>query len=1246
MSHLLDRLNFLRSNQLDRFANGHGQTTSENRDWEDIYRDRWRHDKVVRSTHGVNCTGSCSWKIYVKSGIVTWETQQTDYPRTRADMPNHEPRGCPRGASYSWYLYSANRVKNPLVRGRLMKLWRKMRATLTPVAAWAAIQDDPVLRASYTKIRGKGGFVRATWDESTEMIAAANAYTAKKYGPDRVFGFSPIPAMSMVSYAAGARYLSLMGGCCGSFYDWYCDLPPASPMTWGEQTDVPESADWYNSGFLLLWGSNVPQTRTPDAHFYTEVRYKGTKSAVITPDYAEATKFADIWLAPQAGTDAALGMAFGHVILREFHLDRTVEYFDDYTRKYTDFPMLVHLEEKDGRFIPGRQLRADDIKGKLGQKNNPEWKILAIDEKSGDLVVPNGSIGFRWGEDGEWNLQEKAKGKDIRLLKTFISKGDHDDVIGVDFPFFGGQATENFVKCDHPDVLTHNIPVKKIKLANGKDAYVATVFDLYCANYGLDRGLGGDYVSKDFNDDIPNTPAWAEKITGVSRDKIITVAREFALNAEKTNGKSMVIIGAAMNHWYHMDSNYRAVINMLTFCGCVGQSGGGWAHYVGQEKLRPQTGWLPLAFALDWQRPPRHMNSTSLWYAHSDQWRYETLSPMEILSPTAPEGDWDVSLIDYNVRSERMGWLPSSPQLKTNPLEVSKMAKEAGKEIPAYVAEKLKSGDLEMSCQDPDAPENWMRNLFIWRSNLLGSSGKGHEYFIKHLLGTDNAVMAQNLEEAGLPLPKEVKWHKEAPEGKLDLLVTIDFRMSTTAVYSDIVLPTASWYEKDDLNTSDMHPFIHPLQAAVDPAYESKSDWEIFKLLAKRLSEIAPEVLGVETDIVQLPMQHDSPGEVSQPMVKDWKKGECDLIPGKTAPSYIVVERDYSQIYKKFTAIGPLLESIGNGGKGIAWDTKVEVQNLRDLNEVVTDEGITKGMPKIETAIDAAEMILMLAPETNGQVAVKAWEQLSRATGIDHTHLAKSKEEEKIRFRDIAVQPRKILSSPTWSGLEDEHVSYNAGYTNVHELIPWRTLTGRQQLYQDHLWMRAFGESFCLYRPPVDLKTINARVQTDSNEPHVVLNFITPHQKWGIHSTCSDNLHMLTLNRGGPVVWLSEVDAAKAGIVDNDWIEAYNINGCLVARAVVSQRMKEGNVFMYHAQEKIINTPGSQKTGIRGGIHNSVTRITVKPTHMIGAYAQQSYGFNYYGTVGSNRDEFVIVRKMEKVDWLDKPATQKTEAAE
>ncbi|SFT83163.1 respiratory nitrate reductase alpha subunit apoprotein [Pseudovibrio denitrificans] len=1239
MSLLLDKLNFFAKQDTGTFANGHGVTTNENRNWEDSYRKRWQYDKIVRSTHGVNCTGSCSWKIYVKGGIITWETQQTDYPRTRPDLPNHEPRGCSRGASYSWYIYSANRVKHPLIRSRLIKLWRKERTVKSPVAAWTAIQEDPAKRSDYMKVRGHGGFVRATWEEVNEIIAAANAYTAKKWGPDRVVGFSPIPAMSMISYAAGTRYLSLLGGTCMSFYDWYCDLPPASPQTWGEQTDVPESADWYNAGFLMLWGSNVPQTRTPDAHFYTEVRYKGTKSVVVSPDYSEAAKFSDLWLHPKQGTDAALAMAMGHVILREYHLDRQADYFEEYCRKYSDMPLLVRLVKKDGNYIPERLIRASEFADKLGEENNPEWKTVAIDRKSKKVVVPHGSIGFRWGEKGKWNLEEKdGAGKDTDLAMSFIDKADHDEIAEVAFPYFGNLEHDHFEGTNHDSVMVRKVPVKKLKLTEG-ETLVASVFDLFVANYGLDRGLDDPNSAKSYDEELPYTPAWAEKITGVPKDHIITTAREFATNAEKTNGRSMVILGAGLNHWYHMDMNYRGIINLLVMCGCVGQSGGGWSHYVGQEKLRPQTGWTALAFALDWARPPRHMNSTSFFYAHTDQWRYETLKVDEIISPTAPEGDWNASLIDYNIRAERMGWLPSAPQLQTNSLQVAKDAEASGKDAKDYVAQELKSGSLKLSCEDPDNEANWPRNLFVWRSNLLGSSGKGHEYFLRHLLGTEHGVLGKDLGEEGRQRAKEAVWHDNAPEGKLDLLVTLDFRMSTTAVYSDIVLPTATWYEKNDLNTSDMHPFIHPLSSAADPAWEARSDWEIFKGIAKSFSEVSQEVLGKEKDVVLVPILHDTAGEIAQPFdVEDWKKGDIEPQPGKTMPNVVVIERDYPNVYKRFTALGPLMDKLGNGGKGISWNTEHEVELLKGLNGEVLEDGPTKGFAKIETDIDATEVVLSLAPETNGEVAVKAWAALSEFTGRDHTHLALPKEEEKIRFRDIVAQPRKIISSPTWSGLESEHVCYNAGYTNVHELIPWRTISGRQQLYQDHLWMRAFGEGFCVYRPPIDTKGIKPVIDDKSlGRKQLVLNFITPHQKWGIHSTYTDNLLMLTLNRGGPVVWISEVDAQKADIEDNDWVEVFNINGALVARAVVSQRMKEGTIYMYHAQEKIVNTPGSELTGQRGGIHNSVTRAVTKPTHMIGGYAQQSYGFNYYGTVGSNRDEFVVVHKLEEVNWMEEP---------
>jgi nitrate reductase alpha subunit len=299
MSYFLDRLMFFKYNRED-FSSGHGVTSSENRRWENAYRDRWAHDKIVRSTHGVNCTGSCSWKIYVKNGLITWETQQTDYPRTRPDMPNHEPRGCARGASYSWYIYSANRLKYPMVRKRLLKFWRRPRRNIhaDPVHAWASIQADEAKRREYQKVRGQGGFVRAEWDEVNELIAAANIHTIKKYGPDRIIGFSPIPAMSMVSYAAGSRYLSLLGGVCMSFYDWYCDLPPSVAADMGR-------ADRRAGKCRLVQFRiyhHVGIQRAANAHtgcpFHDRSSLQGHAGVTITPDYSEASKFGDIWLIP------------------------------------------------------------------------------------------------------------------------------------------------------------------------------------------------------------------------------------------------------------------------------------------------------------------------------------------------------------------------------------------------------------------------------------------------------------------------------------------------------------------------------------------------------------------------------------------------------------------------------------------------------------------------------------------------------------------------------------------------------------------------------------------------------------------------------------------------------------------------------------------------------------------------------------------------------------------------------------
>lgn len=1215
-----------------------GTEDKKQREWESFYRNRWQHDKEVRSTHGVNCTGSCSWKIFVKKGIVTWEIQQTDYPQNRPDQPNHEPRGCPRGASYSWYLYNSGRVKHPMVRYELLEAYQQQKEKLNdPVLAWEAVMQDKEASNNYKSRRGLGGFVRLDWNLAQEIIAAANIYTIKQYGPDRLAGFTPIPAFSMVSYAAGSRYLSLIGGTMLSFYDFYCDLPPASPQTWGEQTDVPESADWYNSSFIMLWGSNVPVTRTPDSPFLTQVRYKGTKVVTISSDYSDATKFADIWLNPKQGTDSALGMAMGHVILKEFFVDKTTPYFDSYVKKYSDLPFLVKLEAYEGGYRTGMMLRASDFKDNLGIEEKAEWYPVLLDEQSREKVIPNGSIGARWNNEGKWNL----KNEDLRTGKEYTPllsvMNDKEDIVEVSFPYFGGDEYKNphFNSSEHEGVQVRKLPVMNMQTEEG-EVLCATVYDIMLAHYGVDRGLDDPNTAKDYDDNIPYTPKWQEQITGVPADRVAIVARQFAETAAKTEGKSMIIIGAGVNQWYNTDMTYRAAMNMLILCGTVGQSGGGWAHYVGQEKVRPQSGWATLAFASDWIRPPRHMNTTSYFYMHSDQWRYEKVKVDSLISPLHKKDKWnELTLLDCNIKSQRMGWLPSSPEFDKNPLQICREAEANNIDVTDYVTEKLHSGEINLASEDLDKNGNSPKNLFIWRANLIGSSAKGVEYFMKHLLGAQNSVFGDDLKELGDNLPKYQNWHDKGAIGKLDLVVTLDYRMTSSSLHSDIVLPAATWYEKNDISSTDMHPFIHPFSKAIDPVWESRTDWDTFKGLAEKFSDLCKGHLGIEKDVIMQPLMHDSPGEISEPIfVEDWKETGSKPIPGQNMGKLLVVERDYPETYKRFTSLGPLLEKAGISGKGITWKSNEEYEQLKELNGIINDGGSTNGLPALEKDIHAIESILTLAPESNGITSKKAWKALEKPTGLSLEHLTEEGGDTQLRYKDLVKQPRRVLNSPIWSGIESHDVNYTSNYTNVHELIPWRTITGRQSLYQDHPWMSAFGENLACYKPPISKQEINnVKERLQIVDETLVLNLITPHNKWTIHSSWSDNLLMLTLGRGGPAIWISEADASKIGIKDNDWVEVFNDNGTASCRAVVSQRIPEGALIMYHNQERTVNMPLSNITGNRGGIHNSISRLCPKPTHMIGGYAQLSYGLNYYGTIGANRDEFVVIRKCDHVEW-------------
>ncbi|QIB74353.1 molybdopterin-dependent oxidoreductase [Halogeometricum borinquense] len=614
------------------------------RDWEDLYREQWDWDSVSRSTHSVNCTGSCSWNVYVKNGQVWREEQSGDYPRFDESLPDPNPRGCQKGACYTDYVNAEQRIKHPLKR---------------------------------VGERGEGKWKRITWDEALTEIAehVVDEVEAGRY--DAISGFTPIPAMSPVSFASGSRLINLLGGVSHSFYDWYSDLPPGQPITWGTQTDNAESADWYNADYIIAWGSNINVTRIPDAKYFLESGYNGTKRVGIFTDYSQTAIHTDEWLSPDPGSDTALALGMAQTIVSEGLYDEA------HLKEQTDMPLLVRQDT-------GKFLRASDVPSVNSSADRPEWMLLMLDS-NGQLREAPGSLGERDGQK------------------------DYSKSIDLDFdPRLDAETT----------VQTEDGSVE-----------VRTVW----------AELRDELAQYD--------PETVNEMTGVGTETYQRVAREFA-DVERAK----IIHGKGVNDWYHNDLGNRAIQLLVTLTGNLGRQGTGVDHYVGQEKIWTFHGWKTLSFPTGKVRGV----PTTLWtYYHAG-----------ILDNT------DADTAAKIRESIDKGWMPVYPE-----------EREDG------------------SRPDPTT-------MFVWRGNYFNQA-KG------------NVAVEEEL------------WPK------LDLVVDINFRMDSTALYSDIVLPTASHYEKHDLSMTDMHTYVHPFTPAVEPLGESKTDWQIFKDLAEKIQEVATE-RGVE----------------------------------------------------------------------------------------------------------------------------------------------------------------------------------------------------------------------------------------------------------------------------------------------------------------------------------------------------------------------------------------------------------------
>ena len=341
-------------------------------------------------------------------------------------------------------------------------------------------------------------------------------------------------------------------------------------------------------------------------------------------------------------------------------------------------------------------------------------------------------------------------------------------------------------------------------------------------------------------------------------------------------------------------------------------------------------------------------------------------------------------------------------------------------------------------------------------------------------------------------------WRDPAPEGKLDLMWTADFRNTSTTLHSDVVLPAATWYEKYDLSTTDMHPFIHSFNAAIDPPWEARSDFDIYRRLADMVSAWAPQYLGAQTDVIAVPLTHDTPdamtmahGDVSS-LPQRW-------VPGVTMPRLVAVERDYTQILNKFDTIGPLVEKPGIPAKGIMLVADEEMDELRRAHG--TGRGAGADRPLIDTPIRAGDAVMRMSGATNGRLATQGWRTLSKRTGTPLIELSEEEAGRRITFADTRIRPQPVITTPEWSGSEHGGRRYSAFVVNVEHAKPWHTLTGRMHYYLDHDWMRDMGESLPIFRPPLDFHALYGEAAPGSvstsraGTAQVAVRYLTVHNK-------------------------------------------------------------------------------------------------------------------------------------------------------
>ncbi len=331
--------------------------------WADLYRRKMAWDKHVRCTHIVNCwyQRNCSWEVYVKDGVALREEQTAGYPVVRDDVPDFNPRGCQKGASYSALLYSPDRLLYPLRR---------------------------------VGERGEHKWKRVSWDEALSEIADRLIDAVTESGADAVV-LEPGGSLASTAWRIGVeRLVNMLDGVELDTNTELDDGQAGAAVTMGTPVSSRSADDFFLSDTILIWGANPVYTHIPNAHFLNEARYRGARIVTIAPDYSASSVHSDLFVPVRPGTDAALALAIAQVMLATGRID------DAFVRTQTDLPLLVR--EDDGRFLRESDTIAGGREDCFFAYDEAASRILAAPERSLDWGKARPALAGRYEIETLW----------------------------------------------------------------------------------------------------------------------------------------------------------------------------------------------------------------------------------------------------------------------------------------------------------------------------------------------------------------------------------------------------------------------------------------------------------------------------------------------------------------------------------------------------------------------------------------------------------------------------------------------------------------------------------------------------------------------------------------------------------------------------------------------------------------------------------------------------------------------------